>query len=72
MRLGSLTSARRRLLAPESPPTRGLSVVPVEAVQDAGGAHLIGPDGVVRWSYQAPSPGDLPGVDLLREGLSAL
>jgi peroxiredoxin len=32
----------------------------------------IGPDGVVRWSYQAPSPGDLPGVELLREGLGAL
>jgi len=32
----------------------------------------IGPDGVVRWSFQAPSPGDLPGVDLLREGLGAL
>jgi peroxiredoxin len=30
---------------------------------------VIGPDGVVRWSYQAPSPGDLPGVDLLRGGL---
>jgi peroxiredoxin (alkyl hydroperoxide reductase subunit C) len=32
---------------------------------------VIGPDGVVRWSYQAPSPGDLPGVELLREGLDA-
>jgi peroxiredoxin len=32
----------------------------------------IGPDGVVRFSYQAPSPGELPGVDLLREGLGAL
>ena len=32
----------------------------------------IGPDAVVRWSYQAPSPGELPGVELLREGLSAL
>jgi peroxiredoxin len=32
---------------------------------------VIDPDGVVRWSYQAPSPGDLPGVELLREGLSA-
>ena len=32
----------------------------------------IGPDGVVRWSYQAPSPGELPGLDLLREGLAAL
>jgi peroxiredoxin len=32
----------------------------------------IGPDGVVRWSYEAPSPGDLPGVALLREGLQSL
>jgi hypothetical protein len=32
---------------------------------------VIDPDGVVRWSYQAPSPGDLPGVELPREGLSA-
>jgi peroxiredoxin len=32
---------------------------------------VIGPDGVVRWSYQAPSPGELPGVDLLRQGLAA-
>ena len=32
---------------------------------------VIGEDGIVCWSYQAPSPGDLPGVELLREGLSA-
>jgi peroxiredoxin len=32
---------------------------------------ITGPDGVVRWSYQAPSPGELPGVELLREGLAA-
>ena len=32
---------------------------------------ITGPDGVVRWSYQAPSPAELPGVELLREGLSA-
>jgi peroxiredoxin len=31
---------------------------------------ITGPDGVVRWSYQAPSPGDLPGIELLREGLA--
>jgi hypothetical protein len=33
--------------------------------------YLTGPDGVVRWSYEAPSPGDLPGPDLLREGLES-
>jgi peroxiredoxin len=32
---------------------------------------ITGPDGVVRWSYQADSPGDLPPVELLREGLAA-
>ncbi|MGA2452827.1 MAG: redoxin domain-containing protein [Solirubrobacteraceae bacterium] len=32
---------------------------------------ITGPDGVVRWSYQAASPGDLPGIELLREGLAA-
>jgi peroxiredoxin len=32
---------------------------------------VIDRDGVVRWSCQAPSPGDLPGVELLREGLAA-
>jgi peroxiredoxin (alkyl hydroperoxide reductase subunit C) len=32
---------------------------------------IVGPDGVVRWSYQAPSPGELPGLELLREGLAA-
>jgi peroxiredoxin (alkyl hydroperoxide reductase subunit C) len=30
---------------------------------------VIGPDAVVRWSYQAPSPSELPGVELLREGV---
>jgi peroxiredoxin (alkyl hydroperoxide reductase subunit C) len=33
---------------------------------------VIGPDGVVRWSYQADSPGDLPGVNLLFDGLAAV
>ncbi len=32
---------------------------------------VTGPDGVVSWSYEAPSPGELPGVELLREGLAA-
>jgi peroxiredoxin len=31
---------------------------------------VTGPDGVVRWSYEAPSPGELPSVELLREGLT--
>jgi peroxiredoxin len=32
---------------------------------------ITGPDGVVRWSFQADSPGELPSVELLREGLAA-
>ncbi len=28
----------------------------------------IGPDGVVRWSFQASSPGELPGVELPARG----
>jgi len=32
---------------------------------------ITGPDGVVRWSYQAPTPAELPGVELLRDGLAA-
>ena len=32
---------------------------------------IVGADGVVRWSYQAPTPAELPGVELLREGLAA-
>jgi mycoredoxin-dependent peroxiredoxin len=30
---------------------------------------IIGPDGVVKWSYQAPTPGDLPGANLIFDGL---
>ncbi len=29
-------------------------------------------DGVVRWSYEASSPGELPPVELLRDGLAAV
>jgi peroxiredoxin len=32
---------------------------------------IIGHDGVVKWSYQAPSPGDLPGANLIFDGLAA-
>jgi peroxiredoxin len=30
---------------------------------------LVGPDGVVRWSHEAPSPGDLPGANLIFDAL---
>ncbi|MGX6447502.1 redoxin domain-containing protein [Patulibacter sp. S7RM1-6] len=32
---------------------------------------VIAPDGTVAWSHLAASPGELPGVDLVREGLAA-
>jgi peroxiredoxin (alkyl hydroperoxide reductase subunit C) len=32
---------------------------------------IVDADGVVRWSYEAASPGELPPVELLREGLAA-
>jgi mycoredoxin-dependent peroxiredoxin len=30
---------------------------------------IVGPDGVVRWSYQAPSPADLPPAHMIIGGL---
>jgi peroxiredoxin (alkyl hydroperoxide reductase subunit C) len=32
---------------------------------------IIGADATVRWSYQADSPGDLPGANLIFDGLQA-
>lgn len=32
---------------------------------------IVGPDGVVKWSYLADSPGDLPGANLIFDGLDA-
>jgi peroxiredoxin len=32
---------------------------------------IVGPDAVVKWSYQAPSPGELPGANLIFDGLEA-
>ena len=32
---------------------------------------IVGPDGVVRWSHLADSPGDIPGVGLIFDGLTA-
>ena len=32
---------------------------------------IISPDGVVKWSYQAPSPAELPGANLIFDGLAA-
>jgi peroxiredoxin (alkyl hydroperoxide reductase subunit C) len=33
---------------------------------------IIGPDGVVRWSYLAPSPSELPGANLIFDGLAGI
>lgn len=33
---------------------------------------IVGPDGVVAWSHLADSPGDLPGVNLIFDGLEAV
>jgi peroxiredoxin len=33
---------------------------------------IIGPDGVVKWGYQAPSPGELPGANLIFDGLASV
>src|SRR6185312_5352498 len=32
---------------------------------------IVGPDGVVRWSFQAASPGELPALKLLRGGVES-
>ena len=32
---------------------------------------IVGPDCIVRWSYQAPSPDDLPGANLIFDALDA-
>lgn len=32
---------------------------------------IVGPDSVISWSYQAASPGDLPGANLIFDGLTA-
>jgi peroxiredoxin len=31
---------------------------------------IVDPEGVVKWSYQAPSPSDLPGANLIFDGLT--
>jgi peroxiredoxin (alkyl hydroperoxide reductase subunit C) len=32
---------------------------------------IVGPDGIVKWSYEAPSPSELPGANLIFDGLRA-
>jgi peroxiredoxin len=33
---------------------------------------IVDPDAIVRWSFEAPSPGELPTLKLLREGLGGV
>jgi peroxiredoxin len=33
---------------------------------------VVGPDAVVRWSYEAASPAELPGANLIFDGLAAV
>jgi len=33
---------------------------------------IVGPDAVIGWSYQAPAPTELPGANLIFDGLDAL
>jgi peroxiredoxin (alkyl hydroperoxide reductase subunit C) len=33
---------------------------------------ITDPDGIVQWSYEAPSPGDLPGANLIFDGLAGV
>ncbi len=33
---------------------------------------IVGPDGTVAWSHLADSPGDLPGVNLIFDGLASV
>jgi peroxiredoxin len=32
---------------------------------------IIDPEGIVKWSYEAPSPADLPGANMIFDGLKA-
>jgi peroxiredoxin (alkyl hydroperoxide reductase subunit C) len=32
---------------------------------------IVDPDGVVKWGYEAPSPSELPGANLIFDGLAA-
>lgn len=32
---------------------------------------IVGPDGVIRWSYEAASPSELPGANVIFDGLAA-
>jgi peroxiredoxin (alkyl hydroperoxide reductase subunit C) len=33
---------------------------------------IVGPDGFIKWSYEAPTPAELPGANLIFDGLGAV
>ena len=54
---------------------KGATCAAFGALHEGGFAQralvIVGEDGVIRWSYQAPTPGELPGANLLFDGLAA-
>ena len=54
---------------------KGAACRAFEVLHPAGFAQralvLVGPDGVVRWSHEAETPGDLPGANLIFDALDA-
>jgi peroxiredoxin len=55
---------------------KGATAKKIGVYVEAGGMTnralvIIGPDAIVRWSHLAESPGDLPGVGLIFDGLAA-
>jgi peroxiredoxin (alkyl hydroperoxide reductase subunit C) len=54
---------------------KGAACAAFGVLHDGGFAQralvITDPDAIVRWSYEAASPGELPGIELLREGLGA-
>ncbi len=54
---------------------KGAACAAFGVLHDGGFAQralvIVGPGGVVKWSYQAPSPGDLPGANLIFDALAA-
>ena len=55
---------------------KGAACAAVGVLHEGGFAQralvVTGPDGVVRWSSEAPSPAELPPPALVRDGLASL
>ena len=64
-------SSSSRTSSPRARPA-ARSACCTRAASRSGRWSLIGPDAVVRWSYEAPSPGDLPGANLIFDALDGL